>query len=67
MVNASEAASSLGGRMFTGASGCTNERVFNLFPRDVTYCFVIKTPVIIFCRFHKNCLPVMPLHVLYLS
>lgn len=67
MVNASEAASSFGGKMFTDASDCTNARVFNLFPRDVTYCFVIKTSVIIFCRFHINRLPVMPLRVLYLS
>lgn len=36
--------------MFAGASDCTNERVFNLFPRDVTYCFVINTPVIIFLQ-----------------
>lgn len=66
-MNASEAASSFGGKMFTDASECTNVRVFNLFPRDVTYCFVIKTPVTIFFRFHINCLPVMPLRVLYLS
>lgn len=53
--------------MFTGTSDCDNERVFNLFPRDVMCCFVIKTLVIVFCRFCINCLPVMPLHILYLS
>ena len=31
-MNASEAASALGGKMFTGASDCANERGFNLFP-----------------------------------
>lgn len=34
--------------MFTGTSGCANERVSNMFSRDVTYCFVIKTSVTIF-------------------
>lgn len=37
------------------------------FPGDVTCGFVIKILVIIFYRFHVNCLQVMLLRVPYLS
>lgn len=66
MADATEAAS-LQGKMFIGTSDCTNKGLLICFPRDVTCGLVIKMLVIIFYRFHVNCLQVMLLHVLHLS
>lgn len=44
------------GKTSPGTSDCTNKGFLICFPRDVTCGFVIKILVIVFYRFHVNCL-----------